>query len=54
MQTIINKLENIANQSNDRAKHNINNLIDRIKFFDSVGNQEKLNNCIAEAESWGC
>lgn len=54
MENIINKLEKIANRSNERAQRNIRNLIGRIKAFEKQGNEEKLNECKAEAELWGC
>jgi hypothetical protein len=49
---IVNKLEKIANSSNERAQRNIANLIGRIKSFDGQ-DVEKLAECLAEAELWG-
>lgn len=54
MENIINKLEKISNRSNERVQRNISNLICRIKEFEKQGNEEKLNECKAEAELWGC
>ena len=51
MTNLIEKLEKIAETSNERAQRNIKNLIGRINYFE--GNEEKLNECLAEAELWG-
>lgn len=51
MKNTINQLKEISKTSNERAQRNINNLIGRIKSFE--GNQEKLNECLGEAQLWG-
>ena len=52
MNKTIVKLEKIAATSNDRTQRNINNLIGRIKHFESIDDKNKLENCIAESELW--
>lgn len=46
------KLIKLAEESEARAKRNIENLIDRLEFFADTNQKEKLNECIAEAELW--
>lgn len=53
MKSIIKKLKEIAKTSNERASRNIKNLIVRIEYFTKVGDEQKLNECLAEAELWG-
>ena len=53
MENIINQLEKIATDSNERAQRNIQNLIGRIRAFTRDGDIGKLTECLAEAERWG-
>ena len=49
MKYTIDKLNIIMTESNERP---IKNLIGRIKYFDDIKNESKLNDCLAEAEMW--
>ena len=53
MKNLISQLNKIANNSNERAQRNIKNLVGRIEWFEECGDEEKLNECVAEASLWG-
>lgn len=53
MKNLISQLNEIAKIANERAKRNIENLIGRIEWFEKHGDEEKLSECVAEANLWG-
>ena len=52
MKNVIQQLNKIAANSNDRAAKNIKNLIGRIEYFNNINDDAKLNECLAESELW--
>ncbi len=52
MNNTIKQLKTLAAKSEGRALKNINNLIGRLEYFESIGDDEKLECCIAEAQLW--
>jgi len=53
MQNIIDQLVKIGSNQAKRQQKSISNLIDRIEWFSKCGDEEKLNECLAEANLWG-
>jgi len=49
---MIEQLKKLLSTATPRAARNIENLINRIEYFESTGETEKLENCKAEAELW--
>lgn len=52
IEQLIENLEAVALVESERACRNIDNLIGRLKHFDSINDEPKLKECIAEAELW--
>ena len=53
VETILIDLELMSKDSNtERQQRQIENLINRIKLFQRVGDSEKLESCRAKAELW--
>jgi hypothetical protein len=53
VESLINRLKSISDGSSERAQRSINNLIDRVEWFNESGDSEKLSECVAEASLWG-